>query len=235
MIKEFWNLIFYNPLHNTLAALIHIIPWGDVGLAVIVLTLLVKIILYPLSKKALKSQIALKKLEPELARIKEEYKDNKEEQAKQTFALYKTANVNPFSGCLVVLIQFPIIIALYYVFLKGIAFSPDSLYSFISVPDVVSMKFLGLIDITQKKNIIIAIITALSQFAQARFSMAQTTPTEGNDFKAELARSMSVQMKYVLPVFIGFISYTMPVAVSLYWITSNIFTLAQEWYIRKNA
>src|SRR3989338_3058363 len=121
MINTVWNALLYKPLINALAFLVYIIPGGDVGIAVIVLTILVKLILFPLSQKSIESQAEMNILAPELNKIKASGA-SKEEQAKQTFALYKKHKTNPFSGCLLVLIQIPIIFALYYVFLKGIKF-----------------------------------------------------------------------------------------------------------------
>src|SRR3989344_7860541 len=167
MLSNIWDTVLYQPLLNALAFLVSIIPGGDVGVAVIVLTLLVKIMLFPLSQKSIKSQAEMSILSPELKKIKESGA-NKEEQAKQTFGLYKKHNVNPFSGCFLVLIQIPIIFALYFVFLKGINFESGLLYSFIHIPEHVNMIFLGVIDIS-KKSLILAILAGVSQYLQAHF------------------------------------------------------------------
>ncbi len=236
MLTTIWNTALYNPLHNLLAFLVNIIPGGDVGIAVILLTVIVKLALFPLSQKALKGQVAMRELAPELAELKEKYGDNKEEHARQTFALYKKYNVSPVSGCLPILVQIPIIFALYQVFMKGISFTSDSLYAFIPVPAIVSVSFLGILDLTAH-SIVLAIITGVSQFIQAYFSVASLPlqkPKEGKkSFQDELARSMQIQTKYVLPIFIGVIAYQVSAAVALYWCTNNIFTILQELYIRK--
>src|SRR3989344_296279 len=132
MIHNIWNALLYQPLLNALAFLVSIVPGGDVGIAVILLTILVKILLFPFSQKAIKNQAAMTLLAPELDKIKKGGA-SKEEQAKLTFALYKKHKANPFSGCLLVLIQIPIIFALYYVFLKGVKFDSGMLYSFVPV------------------------------------------------------------------------------------------------------
>src|SRR5260221_14464673 len=113
MIGNIWNIILYHPLINALALLVSIIPGGDVGIAVIILTILVKIILFPLSQRSIESQAQMSILAPELNKIKTSGA-SKEEQAKLTFELYKQHKTNPFSGCLLVLVQIPIIFALYY-------------------------------------------------------------------------------------------------------------------------
>ena len=111
MIGYVWNLILYQPLLNALAFLVSVLPGGDVGLAVILLTILVKVILFPLARKSIESQAEMNVLAPKLQKIKESGA-TKEEQATQTFELYKKYKVNPFSGCLLLLIQIPIIFAL---------------------------------------------------------------------------------------------------------------------------
>jgi len=232
MLTNLWNTFLYNPLLNALALLVAFIPNGDVGIAVIILTLLVKIVLFPLSQRSLKSQKQMNFLAPELKKIKESGV-SKEEQAKLTFELYKTHKTNPFSGCLLLLIQIPIIIALYSVFYKGINFNSDVLYSFVHIPEQMNMMFLGLLDISQK-SLLLAILAGISQFFQAYYMPKPAPSTGKSDFADSFSKSMQVQMKYVFPFIIGFIAYTVSGAVALYLIVSNIFAIGQQIYINKN-
>ncbi|MEI6280749.1 MAG: YidC/Oxa1 family membrane protein insertase [bacterium] len=227
-----WNLILYQPLLNALAFLVSIIPGGDVGVAVIVLTILVKIVLFPLSQKSIESQAEMNILAPEINKIKASGA-SKEEQARLTFELYKKHNTNPFSGCLLVLIQIPIIFALYYVFLKGIKFDGGFLYSFVHVPEHINMVFLGILDITQK-SIVLAVLAGVSQYLQAYY-MPKPAPSTGNSgsFQDSFAKSMNTQMKYVFPFIVAFIAYSISGAVALYWITSNLFMVGQQIYVKK--
>ncbi len=235
MFSHIWNLILYQPLLNALAALVSFIPGGDVGIAVILLTIIVKIILFPLSQASIKSQAAMTLLAPELNKIKSSGK-SKEEQAQMTFELYKKHQTNPFSGCLLVLVQIPIIFALYYVFLKGISFQNGFLYPFIHIPEHINMIFLGIIDIS-KKSLPLAILAGVSQYLQAQFMPQppksvldpETTPS----FQESLGKSMNTQMKYVLPFLIVFIAYRISGAIALYWITSNLFAVGQQIYVAK--
>jgi YidC/Oxa1 family membrane protein insertase len=230
-----WNLILYQPLLNALAFLVSIIPGGDVGVAVIILTILVKVILFPLSQKSIESQAEMNILTPEINKIKASGA-SKEEQARLTFELYKKHNTNPFSGCLLLLVQIPIIFALYYVFLKGINFESGLLYSFIKVPSNINMIFLGVLDIT-KKNLVLAILAGVSQYLQAYFmpkpvpssSVGGSTPS----FQESFTKSMSMQMKYIFPFIVGFIAYSISGAVALYWIISNLFMVGQQIYVQK--
>ncbi len=234
-----FNLFFYKPLYNGLIFLIGVLPWVDIGIVVILFTCLVKLILFPLSKKSVLTQIRIKEIQPELDAIKEKYKDNKQEQALKVMALYKEKKVNPFSGILLIFIQIPIIFALYYVFLKGglPKINTDLLYSFIKIPKSIDVSFLGLLDITQK-SYLMAFFAALTQFFQVKFATPQVkksgTSPSANSFKDDLAKSMSVQMKYILPVVIFFIAKGLPSVVALYWTTSNLFTIGQELYLRRS-
>lgn len=232
MLLNIWNTVLYEPFVNILAFLIAIIPGGDVGIAIILLTILVKVALFPLSQKSIKSQAILNRLAPELKKIKESGA-SKEEQAKQTFKLYKTHKTNPFSGCLIILIQIPIIFALYYVFFKGLTFDTNILYSFVKAPENLNMNFLGIIDIGGK-SIILAILAGVAQYLQAHFmpKPAQGTATKGS-FQDSFSKSMQVQMKYVFPFVVAFISYGISGAVALYWATSNLFAVGQQIYVNR--
>lgn len=233
MLHTIWNALLYQPLINALAFLVSIIPGGDVGIAVILLTVLVKLILFPLSQKSIESQAEMNILAPELNKIKASGA-SKEEQAKLTFELYKKHNTNPFSGCLLILIQFPIIIALYYVFYKGMNFGDGILYSFIHAPAHMNMLFLGILDISQK-SLVLAVIAGISQFLQAYYMPTPPPTASGTpgSFQESLTKSMSTQMKYVFPLLITWIAYRISGAVALYWITSNLFMVAQQIYVKR--
>jgi YidC/Oxa1 family membrane protein insertase len=171
-------------------------------------------------------------LAPELAKIKKNGA-SKEEQARLQMELYKKHNTNPFSGCLLVLIQIPIIFALYFVFLEGIKFDGTLLYSFIQAPEVVNMNFMGIIDLGQK-SLLLALIAGASQFFQAYY-MPKPAVSSNKDgsFQETFAKSMNTQMKYVFPVVVAFIAYTISGAVALYWITSNVFAIGQQIYANR--
>ncbi len=232
MLSYFWDIALYKPLVNILAFLISVIPGGDVGLAIIILTILVKIALYPLSQKAIVGQAKMNALAPLINQIKQSGA-SKEEQAKQTFELYKKNNTNPFSGCLLIFIQIPIIFALYYVFLKGLSFDGGTLYSFISVPSNINMSFLGLINI-HNQSLFLAVLAGISQYLQAHFMPKPPITSNNNEsFQDSFAKSMQMQMKYVFPFLITFIAYKVSGAIALYWITSNLFAVLQQIYATK--
>src|SRR3989344_4507521 len=147
-IKLIYSEIFYRPLLNGLVFFTSVLPGRDLGLAVILLTLIIKIITFPLTHKMLHTQKKMKKIEPEIKKIYSENKD-KEKQAHALMALYKAHGVSPFSGFLALLIQMPLLVALYQVFWKGIPFPGSELYSFIAAPDQVNTLFLGFIQLMQ--------------------------------------------------------------------------------------
>ncbi len=219
-----------------MAFLVDVVPGGSVGIAIIILTILVKLALFPLSQRSIENQAKMNFLTPEINKIKASGV-SKEEQAKQTFELYKKHKTNPFSGCLLVLIQFPIIIALYSVFFRGINFSPEILYSFVHVPDQINNLFFGTIDLTQK-SLILAILASVSQFFQAHYMpKPPASATNTGSFQESLSKSMAMNMKYFFPILVFAFLYTgvpgikpLSAAVALYWLTSNLFAIGQQIY-----
>lgn len=228
-MHNLWNTFIYNPIYNSLIFIAQHITMQDVGLAVILLTVIIRLILFPLSKKSILSQYKMRALEPKLKAIKEQGL-SKEAEAQATFALYKTEKINPFSGCLYLLIQLPILFALYFTFIHGVS-QPDHLYSFLNTEGLKNT-LLGLIDIT-KPFLPLAILAGLTQAIQA-FLVPKPAPAPGKGFQAQFASSMSAQTKYVLPLIIIFISAKLASAVALYWVVANLFSIGQELYVRKS-
>jgi YidC/Oxa1 family membrane protein insertase len=235
-MSTIYNLFIFNPLYNILIGMFTFFPWVDAGIAVVLLTVLVRLILFPLSRKAVLTQVRMQEINPDLRKINEEYKDDKETRARKTLELYKEKGVNPFSGVLVLLIQLPIIWALYKIFLHAGFPNVDTslLYSFIQIPENINTVFLGLIDIT-KKSAPIALLAAITTYFQLKLAagQAQEPKTKGASFGDDLAHSMQTQMKYFFPIIVFFISYKISGVIALYWFTSNVFTIAQEIIVRK--
>ena len=229
-MRTLWNTIIYQPLLNTLIFLASVLPGKSLGLAIIALTVLVRIILLPLSKKSIKSQYALRALDPKIQAIKAR-KLEKQAEAQELFLLYKREKVNPFSGCLLLLIQLPILIALYQVFMNGLN-APELFYSFVNAEGI-NQTFFGL-NITLP-SMILALLAAITQAVQA-FLMPKPVASQSSDpnsFQGQLMKSMSIQTRYVLPVLIFFIARKLSAAVSLYWIVTNLFSIGQELYFKR--
>ena len=167
MQPGFFSTFFYQPAYNALAFLISVVPGGNVGVSIIILTVMVRGALLPLSHKSVVSQAKMRAIAPHIEKLKEKHKDDKQEQAKKTMELYKEHGINPFSGCLLVIVQLPIIFALYYAFFKGLPnLNTEHFYSFVHLPASVSMSFLGL-DLAHK-SIILALAAAITQYFQIK-------------------------------------------------------------------
>lgn len=229
-----WNLLFYKPLYNGLVFLVDTVPSNSLFMAVVLLTILVRLIISPLSYKAIKTQIKTKKLQPKLKEIKKTITD-KQEQAKRTLEVYKEEGINPFSSFLLILVQFPIILALYWVFRDGgVEIDPESLYSFISVPENISFTTFG-INLAQK-SILLAALTGITQYIHLSISASfNDIGGAGDEDKTEQEKMFAMvgkSMKYTMPIMITIFSYAIGGAVALYWVTSNIFMIFQEKVIQ---
>ena len=216
-----------------------VVTHGDIGFAIIILTIFVKLLLSPLSKKGIKSQVLMKKLEPQIKEIAKKY-PNKEEQFKKNQELYKKNGTSQFDGCLVTLIQIPIIFSLYYAFRQGLVFDPNLLYSFVHIPKVINATFLGILNV-HGTSIPLDIFTGIIQFLQGYLATPLVPKTEGSKTEEKtkqeiFTESMAMNVKYFLPIMVmGMaIFFKLSVAVMIYWITSNVFTIVQEWFVRRS-
>lgn len=221
---------------NGLAWLVNILPFHDVGIAIVILTVIVRFIIFPFTHNATKTQTKMRHLEPELKEIKEKFKGNNQEQTKRTMELYKRHGINPVFGLLALFVQIPILFALYRVFLSGGGFDVSHLYSFISSPGVIHTKFLGLIETTQK-SYILAVLAGATQFIQMWLSVPSVKRTNSANlsFKDNLAKSMSIQARYIMPLFVFYIALKFSSALALYWTTMNVFAIVHETIVRKKA
>lgn len=237
---SFWNVAIYEPLYNLLIVLIDNLPGHSVGLAIISLTIVVKLVLFPLTAKSIRAQRAMKELEPDLKKLKERHSDDKQKLAEATMKLYQEKGVTPFSGCLPLLIQIPVIIGLYWVFSRGLTVIDEKiLYTFVQAPAMLDMHFL--VFNLSEKSVILALCAGVTQFIQTHITLNKQGPTPPPkagatpSFQEDFARSMQMQMRYVLPVIVGGISMTLPSAVALYWATSNILSTIQELLTKKQS
>ena len=216
-------------------ALVAFVPGGDVGIAVILLTIVIRLILLPFTLSAARTQRAMKILEPKIKELKEKHKGDKEKEALETLALYREARVNPFASILTVFIQIPVLLALYWVF----RYEPFSvvdtarLYAFTPIPHAISLQFLGVISVAGK-SLLLAILAGITQFLQAHMALSGTMkPSSEPGMQNDFQRMMGMQLKYVFPFLIATISYTTSGAVALYFITTNLAGALQEWHVRR--
>jgi len=231
-MANLFHEILYRPLFNALIFLYQYFSFHDLGIAIILLTIVIRLVLFPLFYKGAKDQAIMQRLAPKIKEIQNNHKNDREKQAKALMDLYRQHRVNPFSGFLLLLVQLPILIALYRVFLGGFsAGTLNNLYSFISTPDVLNYTFLGIMDLG-KRNIFIVIAAAVAQYFQGKLSTVKTnkslkdlTPTE----------RMSRQMIYFGPILtiIFLYFFNLPSAVGLYWLTTSAFSVIQQIMINK--
>ena len=233
MISSFFYHLFYQPLVNILAVIVTLIPSHDLGFAIIIMTILVRIVLTPFTHKALFTQQKVRELEPHIAKIKEDFKDKKEEQARKIMELYRQHGVNPFSGFLMLFIQLPLLIALYWVFSKNFTEIQSDLYSFVSFPEKVNMIFLGILDLT-KRSVVLAFAAGVTQYIQGWLAVPPKQK-EAASSEPSMAAMMQTQMRFVFPVLIFIIGLRFSAALSLYWTIMNIFAILHEWWIRRKS
>lgn len=220
--------VLFQPLYNLLVFIYDLAPWGGLGGAIIVLTVLVKGLVLPLTYKSMKAQKEMQEIQPKIAEIKERLKDNKEAMAKELMSVYKVHNVNPFASCLPTVVQIVIFLALYRVLLAGIhSIDPAVLYTFVTNPGSMSSVFLG-IDLA-KVSIPLAVISAVAQHLQARQMVTRRPPKAVQATSAAMDEDMTAMMNkmmlYLLPVVMFIASATtLPGGLTLYIFVSTVFT-----------
>jgi len=237
---EILFILIYQPIYNILIGLYNI--FGDFGIAIIVMTLVFKSLLIPLSRKQIESQKEMQELQPKIKELQKKYKDDKEKLSKKTMALYKEHKVNPAAGCLPLIIQMAVFISMYRVIInisQGdiLAVQADKLYSFIPAPEVINGVFLGFMKLSEP-NVVLAVLTAVAQFYQLK--MMQTKNTKQDDEKKiekkdgkepDFASIMQKQMLYIVPIMTLFIGLKFPSGLALYWLASTSFMIAQQWFV----
>jgi YidC/Oxa1 family membrane protein insertase len=227
-----FHTILYQPLFNLLIWLYDVIPGHDLGFAIIAISLLIRLILWPLSRSSIKSQKALQNLQPKLDALKEQHKGDKEGLAKAMMELYKNEKVNPMSSCLPLLIQLQILWALYRVLCDGMnTDSLVSLYPFVDRPESINLVFLGFINLAEP-YLIMAIIAGLLQFVQTKMLMAKRPPKalrkESGAKDEDMMAQMNKSMLYFMPVMTVVIGASLPGGLTLYWIIMNLFAIFQQ-------
>lgn len=240
MWSTIWHTFFFDPVYNTLIFFVDIIPGEDVGLAIVATVVFIKVVILPLSIKVTKMQAIMRELDPKIKELKNTISD-KQEQARAMMDLYKEANINPFASILLLFIQFPVIIALYLAVMNGGGaalpeINTELLYRFIPTPESPSMFMLGVFDITLK-SLPLALLAGATQFLHTHLAMPKLEPRKEDaepNLKEDFARSMQVQMRYVMPLIIVVVAYTLSAAIALYFTVSNLMAIAQEFVVKKH-
>jgi len=208
-LVNIFDIFLYRPLFNFLVLIYNYLPTHDFGLTIILVTIIIRFILYPISVKALNSQ--------------------KEKQAKETLELYRKEKINPFSGLFLIIIQLPILIALYRVFWEGL--KPEalnSLYNFVVNPIHINAMFFNVVNLS-KPNFTFAVLAGIIQFFQTKMLAPKLNKKQAKE--ANMASIMQKQMLYIFPVITIIILLKLPSALGLYWIVSGIFSIIQQYFI----
>lgn len=232
-MSELFQTIFYQPIFNLFIGLYDIIP--DVGIVILVITILIKAILWPLTGKGITAQKSLQELQPKLEEAKKQYKDNPQQLAQETLKLYKEHKVNPFGSCLPILIQIPVFLALFWVLQKGLGGDiSGQLYSFVARPESINSVSLGLFDLA-KPSVILALLAGIAQWYQAKSMITRRPkpPVSSGAKDEDIMAMMNKQMMYMLPVMTALIGMTLPGGVSLYWFFSTVITVLQQHLLFK--
>ena len=232
--KTSWiTKILYQPFFNILMLFYVYIPGHDMGVAIIILTLIIRLALYPSYVQTLKAQRDLKKIQPEIDEIRKLHKEDQAKQSEELMKVYKTNKVNPLGSCLPLLIQLPILYALYKVFMVGL--NTDSLWLlykwFPQVPTEINPIFLHFLHVPALEinlaaaNIYLAVLAGLSQLVQSWLMMKfnPTSQTGGG-----VTKMINMQMMYLFPVLTVFIGMSLPAALALYWVATTVFTVIQQ-------
>lgn len=234
----------FEPLFNALLYIQKILPGHDLGLAIILLTLIIKAALYIPSLSGIRASRQLQMLQPKLKAIQTQYKGDKEKLAQEQMKLYKESKVNPLSSCLPLLIQIPFFIGLYQVFISGLkvdaagVLTADTLkhvYPFLHgyyEQTAINTVFLGFIDLAKAHgvaNIVLALFAGATQFWQTKMLAAPKEPHIKEARDESITSATNKQMTYLLPIFTAYLAYTFPAGLALYWITQSVLTIIQQY------
>lgn len=237
-MANLFHVILYQPIFNAFIGLYNIIPGHDVGVVILIITIIIRLILYPLTSSSIKAQRSLQELQPKLDAIKKLYPEDKQKQAQATMELYKNNKVNPFTSCLPMLIQLPVLIALYLVMRDGLASNniAQNLYSFVHNPgqiNSISFKIFNL----GAPSVVLAVMAGLAQFWQAKSLTRKNPPKEaGAGGKDEsMTVMMNKQMLYFMPVMTALIGLRLPAGLTLYWFLSTMLMAIQQMILFKKA
>lgn len=231
-----FETILVQPIYNIFVALVGVVPQGDAALAIIAMTCLMRVVLYPVFTASIRTQMGMTAMQGDLDSIKEKHKDDKEALAREQMGLFKKHKVNPLAGFGALFIQLAVIIALYFaLFREGFpAIDQTLLYSFVQVPATVSTGFFGILDLLTPHHIFLAVLVGVTQYFAIRLTLGRTPPAAKLQAdKAAVQRMQQQMMLYLMPVVMMVTSYYFAAAVGVYFVTSNLFSLGQEWLIRR--
>lgn len=261
---QIFDTVLVHPIINVLLAIYHGlsslgVPYA-LGFSIILLTILIRLILYPFTSQQLKASKKMQDIAPHLTKLKEKHKGDATRIQQETMALYKEHGVNPAAGCLPVLIQLPVIWAIYSVFTQVVHYKAGETLSkvnaiaytdWLKLTNVWDTTFFGLplgqnpsqlLNTVGFAILLIPVLTAVFQFIQTKMMLPTVKKEEdkkdlpagrqGPKKEQDFASAFQTQSLYIFPLMIGFFSYQFPIGLSLYWNTFSLFGIIQQYQLQ---
>ncbi len=225
-----YHTFFYQPLLNALVALYNTLAFHDLGVAIVFLTIGIRLVLFPLFHKSVRHQAVMQRLQPEIKKIQEQHPKDRERQAKAMMELYRAHRINPFSGFLLLFVQLPVLIALYQVF-SGILKPQEvaqAIYPFVHAPGALNPSFLGLINLSEQSIFMVG-LAACAQYIQGHLALPKRRGGEPLGDAERMGRNMT----FVAPLITLFVFWQFPAAVSLYWVITSVFSIVQQLIVNR--
>jgi YidC/Oxa1 family membrane protein insertase len=233
-MSSLFNIILYRPILNLFIGLYNILPGHDLGLVILVITILLRVVLWPLNNSAIKAQKNLQELQPKLDAIRKQFPSDKQKQAEATMVLYKETKINPLASCLPLIVQIPILLALFWVMRDSLSAKniASNLYPFVHDPGTLKAISFGFLDLAGR-NVVLAVLAGAAQFVQAKMMSSKPSPKEaGAGAKDEnMTAAMNKQMLYFMPVMTVIIGLQLPAGLALYWFFSTLLMAGQQWIV----
>jgi YidC/Oxa1 family membrane protein insertase len=227
--------VFIQPLLNALAFFVWLVPRNDLGLAICLLTVAVRLVLHPFQKFTASSQEKMQRLQPKIEAAKKKFKDAKDKQLEAIMAVYREEGVNPLAltggNLLVVMIQIPVLLGLFRVFGGDVTkIFASGLYAFTPRPEAINAMFLGLIDLSAP-NIVVAALAALAQFWQMRIASKKIM---ANQEAGSFGAAFQKQSQFLFPLLTIIIGVRLPAALALYWLVFTLLAVASDLWMARN-
>jgi len=231
-MQHLYQVIFYQPILNALTFLYN--HTADLGIAIILLTILIKVVLWPLSQKAIKSQAQLQAMQPKIDELKKKYADDKAGLGQATMSLYKEHKINPLSSCLPLLIQLPFLFAVFRVLRVGLSEDLHLVYSFLTKPENFQAVSFGFMDLS-KPVVYLAVLAGAAQFVQSKMMLAKqkkaNISSENTGKEEGMTNIMNKQMMYIFPVMTVVFGLSLPGGLTLYWFMFTALTVLQQFLV----
>lgn len=240
MISVLFNELFYRPIFNLLIVLYEALPWRDFGIAILLLTAASRMLVYPLTKRAARSQRIMAHLQPRIKELQEQYKGDPQGQGRAMMAFYKEHKFNPLSGCVPILVQLPMLFALFAVFQSGLKIEAQrDLYSFVPHPGAIApiaFSFLPAIalDLTKNTPLILAVLAGAAQFLQARMMLRLNPQMSVSQGAFDMNKALAVQTQYFFPILTVYLAVNFPAGLGLYWVATTIIAIGQQYFINRS-